>query len=252
MDSRHIHSNDWIEVEEKVPDQVAPLPRSQVVRVLTKGKGKKGRPSTMRLVLPRAMTPEIKRFSNAAFWDAETLDIPSSTASSYNFYTQITSGGGSQNRLGDAIFVDKVVVRLYIEQSTGITFTTADVAFVSDLEPAAGAPAWTDVFNGIGAASAAAYHVALPNFDKRFRFRYEKRASLPLAWNSSYWNGSTAIVSVKPQVVVFEIPVKRVVKYDGTSARPIAGSEMMIWGWSDTSSNTPKATASVEVFFQDA
>lgn len=250
--SRHIKSSDWEEIEDKVPDQVAEVSRSKTLHIATRGKGKKGKPRYVKLVIPRAMMPEIKRYVNAAFWDAETLDIPTSTASSSNFFTNIVNGGGSQNRLGDAILVDKVVVRLYIEQSTSITYTTADIAFVSDLEPAAGAPAWTDIFNGVGAAGAAAYHVAVPNFDKRTRFRYEKRASVPLHWGAAYWNGSTAVVSVVPKVLVFEIPYKRLVKYDGTAARPIAGSELMIWGWSDTNTNTPKATASVEVFFQDA
>ncbi len=249
----HETSSEWVDWEEKVPDQVPSVPRGkeQTVTVLTKGKGKKGKGKAMKLRIPRAMLPELKRHYSAAFWDAETLDIPTSTASSYDFFTQIAQGVAADSRLGDSIFVEKVVVRLYLEQSSSNTFTTADLAVVFDQEPAAGAPAWTDIFQGVGAAGVAAYHVVIPNYDKRFRFRYAKRATVPLAWASSYWNGSAGVVSIRPVTMTLEIPVKRRIQYDNTNGRPIRGCELMLWGWSDVSSNTPKCTASYEVFFSD-
>ncbi len=245
-------SSEWVDFETKVPDQVPSIARDKVqtISVYTKGKGKKGK--AVKLRIPRSLFPELKRRYSAAFWDAETLDIPTSTASSFNFFSQVAQGVAADSRLGDSIFVEKVVVRLYLEQSTGITFTTADFAAVFDQEPAAGAPAWTDIFQGVGAASAAAYHVAIPNYDKRFRFRYANRATVPLSWSAAYWNGSSAVVSVHPVTMTLEIPVKRRILFDNTSGRPIRGCELMLWGWSDTAANTPRATASYEIFFADA
>lgn len=236
-------------MEDKVPDQVSETTTSRKVKVQMPGKrGKVGRSLVLRI--PQGMLPELKRQYFAAFWDAETLDDPAATASNYQFFSQISQGSNSYNRLGDSIFVDRVVIRMIIVQSGDVSHETANLALVLDQEPAAGTPAWGDMFQGIGAASLQAYNVAIPNYDKRSRFKFIERASLPLAYTSAYGVGA-AFSSVMPRTITFDIPIKRHVRYDGTGARPYSGAELMIWGWSDVASNTPQATASVEIFFTD-
>lgn len=242
-------TSEWTQLEEHVSDEKS-LDATRGAKSLTvlTGSGKKQR--RVKLMIPRAFFPELKRMYQVGFWDAETMDAPSATASRFGFLANITVGGGATNRIGDSIYVENVIVRLHVEQSTSVTYTTANLAFVVDKEPAAGAPAWTDVFNGIGAASATCYDVAIPNYDKRARFVYAKRDTIPLAWSSSYYNAA-AIVSVKPYTAVYDIPIKRVVEFDG-SGSVYAGPELYLFGWSDVTSNTPKAYASYEIFFRDA
>ncbi len=246
-----IETSEWVEAEEKVPDQAtnadARLGKARVITVATgKGRRKRG----MRLRIPSALVPELKRQFLAAFWDNETLDAPSATASRFPVFAQITQGASAQQRLGDAIFVEKVVVRLCIEQNPSITFCSAHFAAVLDTEPAGSTPAWTDVFQGIGGASAGAYNVAIPNFDKRSRFVYKERTTVPLSPSAAYWNGSTALLCVRPVYVTLEIPIRKRVSYDDTSS-VYKGCELQLFGWSDTTSNTPKCWGSYETFFTD-
>jgi len=246
-------ASDWIDVERKNMDPTAE--RRVAVTVMTGkggkgGKGKKGK--MIKLRLPASVLPELKRHYAAAGWDAETLDIPTATASSYNFFTQIGIGTANDSRLGDAIFVERVVIRLYIAQSASATSSVANLALVQDLEPAAGAPAWTDMFQGVGGAGPAAYHVAIPNYDKRYRFKYLERAVIPLHWSAAYYASPSTFVSPGTTTLHFEVPIKRKVYYDNTNGRPVRGNELMLWGWSDTNTNTPQATMSYEIFFTDA
>ena len=246
----HIETSEWVEAEDfKVPDSVPPFESAAKLMTVQVGKGKKKRGVRMRI--PRGLLPELKRKFDPAFWDGETLDSPSATASQYALFAQIVQGTNAQNRLGDSIFVDKVVLRLHLEQSTSNTFSTACLAVVMDMEPAAGNPAWTDVFQGIGAATAPAYLNAIPNFDKRLRFSYKERMSIPLSWSGAYWNGSAATVSPHPKQIVMEIPVKRRVSYDN-SGGVYRGCELQLFGWSDLTANTPKVWGSYEIFFTDA
>jgi hypothetical protein len=246
-----IETSEWIEHEEKVPDQAtnadARLGRARVITVATgKGRRKRG----MRLRIPSALVPELKRQFLAAFWDGETLDAPSATASRFPVFAQITQGSSAQQRLGDSIFVEKVVVRLHFEQNTSITFCTAHIAAILDTEPAVGSPAWTDVFQGIGAAGSGAYNVAIPNFDKRSRFVYKERLTVPICPQGGYWNGSTAILLPRPVQVTMEIPIRKRISYDDT-ASVYKGCELQIFGWSDVTANVPKCWASYETFFTD-
>jgi len=243
--NKHTTGGDWTNIEEKVPDDVPEQPRSITVR--TGGKGKKG--GLQKLFLPRSMIPETKRMFSY-FWDAETLDAPSGGASSFFFLQDIAQGSNSTQRIGDSIFVKRIVIRLIIDQSAGNNTTTANLALIKDTEPAAASPAWTDLFQGIGGSSAAMYNVAIPNFDERSRFKYLKRITQPLVWQAAYYN---AAAFGTPQVISLTLvqEVNQQVSYNGTSATPERGAEISLWGWSDLTANTPKCNASMEIFFTD-
>ncbi len=215
-----------------------------------KAHGKKLR--KMRMTLPRFLMPELKRAFSAAFWDAETLDDPGTGASAYNFLSQIEQGANPTQRVGDVIFVDEIVLRLYMEQSSSTTFSTAEFRLIEDREPAAGAPGWNTVFNGIGGASVQSYHVAIPDFDQRWRFKYLKEGSFPQAWTASSVNGGVTTSAIRPVSMTWRIPVKREIMYNSTSAYPVRGGEFILFGWSSLSANTPKVWASYEIFFTDS
>lgn len=237
-------SEDWIDTEEKE----SPVRQSLTGGMKFRMKGKRGV-----ITVPRSIfRAEIKRMYNAAFWDNETFDAPSNTASSYNFFTQITVGGGAANRVGDVIRVHKLVIRLICLPNSNITLQTNSVAVIRDKEPGAGTYAWTDAYNGIGAANVLAYHVAIPNFDKRFRFDYLATKRICTGLSTIVYNGAATVGSVK--CIAFEIVlnVNKQIRYDNTTARPYQGCEYTIWGWSEDVANTPQWTASYEVFFSDA
>jgi hypothetical protein len=240
-------ADEFTMVEDKAPDDVGLFGKASAVMVKV-GKGKK---KTM-IRLPRSLIPELKRLVLPAFWDQETLDDPGHTASLFSFLGQIGQGTGASNRLGDAIIVERIVIRYHVEQSASQSFCTAVLELIEDKEPAVGAPVWTDVFQGIGGASTSAYLVAVPNFDKRSRFSYLKRRTMPLSWQAASYNGST--VTNAPAVTdgVMVILPKRRVEFDNTSAPPYKGAEFRLFGWSDITANTPKITASAEIYFTDA
>lgn len=231
--------------------------------VLTKsGRGSRGqkpmtkralyarRKAVQRLGLPRFLAPELKRIA-AYFWDAETLDDPGTGASGYAFFGDITQGTTQSSRTGDVIFVHKVVLRLYMEQSTSVNFSTAEIRLFMDMEPAAGGPSWTTAFNGIGGASIQTYHVAYPANDNRFRFRYLREQSVSQAWSAASYNGSGVTNAIKPFSEVWDVPINKEVRYSGSSGRPVAGCELELFAWSSINSNTPKLWASYEIFFTD-
>ncbi len=244
-------TSEWVELEEKVPDQVGAFGnRGRDLMVTLPGKGKKGK--KVKLRIPSSMIPELKRYYQVAFWDVETLNSPAGTASSYNILQNITPGTSAITRLGDAIYIEKIVIRLLVYQVTTITFTTANIAVVIDNEPAVGSPAWTDIWQDIGGSDPGAYDVAIPNYDKRFRFNIVREARIPLEWAAAYWNGSTALISTRPQLLVLDIPIKRRVMYNGATGAPYRGCNISVWGWSDANANPPLAQGSYEVFFRDA
>jgi hypothetical protein len=215
-------------------------------------KGHRKRMQAMRLILPRALLPELKRAFNVAFWDAETLDDPGTGASTYYLLSQIAQGSNPTQRIGDVIYVHRVVIRMYIEQSSSATFSTAELRLVADTEPAAGGPAWTTVFQGIGGSSIQAYHVAIPDFDLRWRYKYLREVSVPMSWTASSVNAGVTTSAIRPVSAVWDIKVDREVAYNSTSAYPVKGQELILWGWSSLNANTPKCWASYEIFFTDA
>jgi hypothetical protein len=253
--NKQVVTSDWSIVEEKVPDQTSASDggrgRSGFRKIKVGGR------KAVTISIPRQLFPELKRATNAAFWDAETLDVPSTGASFYQFFAQITQGNGAQNRTGDVIFVEKLVLRLYVEFSTAEGFVTPVFALVMDKEPAvieatAAFPAWTDVFQGIGGASSKAYLTAVPNYDKRWRFQYLKRIEMPTAACAVLTTGSAYVAVTQPRCVTLEIPIKKTIKYDSTMGAPYAGAEIYLIGWSDVASNVPKCNGSYEIFFSDA
>jgi len=243
-------ADDWVETEAKVPEETATVyvPKGAKNIVVATGKGKKKKMVTLRI--PSALFPELKRYVNAEFWTAETLDDPATGASQYSIFTSIVQGSAATNRNGDMIRIKNVVLRFYLLPSTSLTNTTVEIAVVRDKEPATGVPGYTTIWQG-GLANVKGYHAAVPNYDKRTRFDIMRMEHCAMDWAAAYYNAA-AIVSVKPITLMMDLPVNKVVRYDGTGARPYSGSELEVFGWSDVSSNTPQAFASLEVFFVDA
>jgi hypothetical protein len=248
MSKQPLH--DFEVVDEKRPvDQMSQTyrPKQRVTTIVTqKGKGKAAK--TVRLRIPLPMAPEIKRFFNAEFWSAETIDDATS-ASFYSVFTNIVQGDQATNRQGSMIRVLKVVLRLYLVPSSSQASATAvTTALVLDNEPAQGQPGFTTVWQG-GLATLPAYQCAIPNYDKRSRFRYLRRDHTPMLWTAV--NQTGPVVCVRPEFLTIDQPINRTVKYDGTAARPYGGCELELQAWSDISANTPKAYGAIEVFFTD-
>jgi hypothetical protein len=247
----------WVELEEKVPDDVPSYGgrgMSKTMTVLAPGKGKKGKGKRLKLRIPRSMIPEVKRQAFAAFWDMQAMKNPSvdTTAARYNLFDDIALGTGSANRLGDAVFVEKIVIRLMVHGQSAETFGVSTVAVVMDTEPASSVANWLDMFSGIGAGNTGLYDVAIPEQDERFRFRYLREVRFPHYWSAAYYNAGTT-AAVIPHCVTLDIPIKRRVMYDATQTKPVAGCNVGIHGWSDTTLGTwPRAYGSYEIFFRDA
>jgi hypothetical protein len=251
--------SDWSIVEEKGLDPsggTASGGRGRGSFRTMKIGGKNAREVTLRI--PRALFPELKRLVNPAFWNAETIDAPTATLSTYGFFSQIVQGSGAQNRTGDVVRVERIIIRGYITFSQSQAQVTPCFALVMDKEPAvvnsiAAAPAWTDMFQGIGAAGAPAYLVAVPNYDKRWRFEFLKRIQMPTAaCVAPVLAGFIPAYITQPRYFEIDVPLKRLIKYDSTMGTPYAGGELSLVGWSDVVANTPQVTASYEVYFSDA
>jgi hypothetical protein len=253
-----IATSDWAIVEEKVPDQTGASDggrgRSGFKTIKIGGKRNK----QVMLRIPRALFPELKRIYNPAFWNNETIDIPTNPLSIFGFFSQIVQGSGAQNRTGVVIMVERIVIRLYITFSQSQAQVTPCFALVMDKEPAvveaiASAPAWLDMFEGIGGASAPAYLVALPNDDKRWRFDYLKRVQVPTAaCVAPVLAGFVPAYITQPRYIEIDVPIRKSIKYDSVSGTPYAGGELNLAGWSDVGTNVPLVTASYELFFSDA
>ncbi len=248
-------ASDWVDLESKVVDNAKPM-ASQGRRLTTikLGKGKRSR----KLRVPRNMVGggELKRAFSATVWNAQTLGAPSGGTTAFGLFSNIANGTASVNRIGDVIRVQRVVMRGYLEWSSSETFSTASVAVVLDNEPATQAttsslPAWTEVFQGIGGSTSAQYNVAIPNDNKRWRFNFLRRLTVPSALTALTWNGTTTIAAARPQVFELDIPINRLVEYDPSSAVPYKGCECVVYGWSDVTSNDPKISLSYEIFFTD-
>lgn len=246
-------TNEWVDVERKVPDQVGPYgngPAFQTVHLQAAGKGRKGKARQIALRIPRNMLKqEIKRWFNTALFDNATIDSPAGTPLKTNSFGTITSGGGAINRLGDAILVHEVVFRYMITPDAASTWTVADLAWLIDNEPAVGLSNWNVPFNTIGAGSAALYNVAIPAYDTRFRYKQLQRETIPMCNRALMWNGASTLASVLPQVGTVRLKLNRRVMYDATNA-VYAGCELPFYAWS--SGGAAKLFMSVEVFFSDA
>jgi len=148
-------------------------------------------------------------------------------------------------------FSSKIVIRMQLVASTSAAPHTAVIALNLDMEPAvvesiAAAPAWGDLYQGIGAANVEAVTVAIPNYDKRARFRYLKHITEPMTPMAAFAN-----VLYQQKYITIEHTVNKRVRYDSTIGTPYAGCEMFLCGWSDLTANVPKVEASYELFFTD-
>lgn len=252
---RHeVTASEWVNLEEKQPDNPRSAGGSNFMRVTLpgKGKGKKGKGKAMVLHIPRSLMPELKRMFNAAFWDAETLDNPTGPASSYEFFNQITQGVGATQRIGDCVFIENIVLRLQLQQSPSISQCTTVIELIGDKQPAAVIPTWNDIFQGIGGASAVAYLTAIPNFDERNRFRYLQRETIPMSWSAiAFDTGNTQHAAAAPKSITINLPIKKKIMYNGTGG-VYAGMTLYLWAWSELTANTPHMNGSFEIFFTDA
>lgn len=252
METKEHELGEWVSMETRPPDQVGPSgrrPKNTTVSVVT-GKGRKAK--NVKLRIPASMFPEIKRYYQVCGIDAQAVGQPGASSVQKDIFAGVTSGTGAGQRLGNSIFVKKVVFRLYCVQDTTINFSNLNFAFVHDLEPAAAAPLWSTVWEP-GGSGAGQYNVVIPADDERFRYKYDQRFTVPLHWTAVAWNGSTYATSTKPFTGVVEIPINRRIDYSSSAtARPFKGEELTMWAWSDAGSNKPFLTASWEVFFTDA
>jgi len=244
-------ASDWAVVESKTgPPSTAKMSRISIPQ----GTGKNGRKKKDVVIhIPRSFIPEVKRMFNAAFWDAETLDDPVVGFSTFGFFSQVTQGNGAQNRQGDYIFVNKLVIRIQLIGSVSAPSHTAVLALNLDKEPAvvesiASPPSWSDYYQGIGGAGLAAYTVPIPNYDKRARFGYLKHITEPMTPMSVSPGGS---VFYQEKYITIEHTFNRKIRYDSTMGTPYAGCEAFLIGWSNLAANVPKAEASYELFFTD-
>lgn len=242
-------TTDWVDLEEKVVDNVKPVQKGRTRTIIIPKAGKKGKP--LRLTIPVALKPEVKRWFEVAFWNDDLVASPAGTPLIYTIMQKIVSGTGPTQRIGNVIKVLKVVLRLHIYQVTTLTFTTVNIAVVKDTEPVGGQPGWTAVFQTIGGAGTGAYNTAIPAQDTRFRYQYLKEAKVPLEWTAAYWNGSAAVISTKPHCMTLEIPINQYTEYISTTGSPGKGFEIHLMAWSDTNSNIPKINGSYEIFYTD-
>lgn len=222
-----------------------------VVRSRTITLGRDGRIPAY--LLPRSLKPEVKRQFAAASWDAETLDDPAHTPSRFGFFVNIAQGVGGDGRVGDQVNVKRLLIRGHVRANTTSTYNQTVLCLIKDTEPAAGVPAWTDVFQGIGAASLDSYMNPILNFDKRFRFRIVKLKRYGLGWKSAVQAVGGGSILNSPQIVpfVFNIPMNQSVKFDGTGA-VTNGCEYYLFGWSTQNTNTPVAYMGYQTYFTDA
>lgn len=246
-------ADDWVEAETKAPDDMSMVDRiGRGPRTLTVMQGKGKKKKAVKLRIPAALFPEMKRFVSPEVWSAVNIADPATGASQISCYTLIAQGTTAQTRNGDMIRVIKAVLRMYFRpNSSAVPSSTVDLAAVQDSEPAAGVPTFPQVFQG-GLASLYGYHCAVPNYDKRGRFVSKKRDAVPQVTTAAYISGGgVTSLYVRPVTLVWDIPINRVVKYDGANARPYQGSELEIFAWSDVSANMPTAWAALEIFFVD-
>lgn len=203
-------------------------------------------------LFPSSLKGEIKRYFNPSFWTAETLDDPVTGISSYNILSNIAQGVLPTQRVGDSIFVKMIKIRGLIKQSGGTQVNNCVIALIEDREPAAGQPAFNDVFQGGGATLTDGLN-AIMNDDKRARFKIKRLLRFNLMWQSAVQAVGGGSILATPEQQFFDITLKinKRVKFDNTNARPYAGSEYMLWGWSDLSSNTPQVYASVQAWYTD-
>lgn len=205
---------------------------------------------THHIEIPRPIVAEIKRTFQAAFWDNETLDSPAGTFSAFSFINQIGQGVGANERLGDQVVVLGLRIRFIAIQSIAVAHFPARLDLVVDKQPAAGASAWTDLYQGIGGANANAYIVAIPDFDRRTRYEYLDSRILVSSWTAAYADGGGAHIAVKPMVGEFDVRINRKIKFDSNVI--MSGVEYWLYGWGVQNSDTTQVTASYELFFQDA
>lgn len=199
---------------------------------------------------------ETKIFDDAE-WNQETID-DYSAPSMLETVLEIPQGNTFETRVGNKIFVDRILVKCRFSTSISQAYPGISVAVVEDLEPSARgadtkAQLWDKCFKNT--ASAVTNMMALPRPGYNSRFRVKKFMYLPLNPGGSYYDTAAANPRWTPvtQHVTLKIPVNKVISYESNATgQPIGGSTYYVFAWSDTNSNTTKVDAVSRVYFKDA
>ena len=188
---------------------------------------------------------------NAEFWTAETLDDPATGASRYGFLADITQGGNDKQRIGDQIYLKRIIIKLHLHQSASSPSNIVRLALVQDTEPAAGVPNWSDIWQG-GLANTESYMQAIKNYDKGHRFRILRQFSRTLQWGAATINAGTVTGAPQKMSIVINKAINKKIWYDGAATVPYKGCELYLFAWGENNSNTVQAYGSYQVFFTDA
>lgn len=224
-------------------------------RSVSGGASKRRKPTAV-VSVPRAVVrslkPELKRHNYPAFASQQTLNHAAG-AFTYAFCAQIAQGVTGSTRVGDQIFAKRLTVRGNISQNATAVFERAVVCFVQDSQPAAGTPGFTDVFAG-GLPLDTDYFNPILNDDKRRRFKILKLMRWPLMWQAAVQAPGGASVLASPQSHAWEcsIPINRKISYNEAVSAPYMGCEIIMFAWSDSTSNLPFLDASGFMSFTDS
>lgn len=233
--------------------KAAPRKKSNVARRTGKvvGRWSGGRVVPI-AAIPRSLRPELKRANFPAFFSQTHIASPSVGVSTKAFLAGIAQGVGGSQRVGDQIFAKRLTIRGNISQNQTAVFERAVVCIVLDAQPAAGVPGFNDVFAS-GLPLDTDYFNPILNDDKRRRFKILRLLRWPLMWQAAVQAVGGGSILASPQSHPFEISVKinKKVSYNEASAPPYMGCEVIMFAWSDSTSNLPFLDASAFLSFTD-
>lgn len=192
-----------------------------------------------RVYVPRSLQPEVKRKNYPAFASQQTLNHAAG-AFTYAFLAQIAQGVTGGTRVGDQLFAKRLTLRGNISQNATAVFERAVVCIVLDSQPAAGVPSFTDVFQG-GLPLDTDYFNPILNDDKRRRFKILRLLRWPLMWQAAVQATGGASILASPQSHAWEcrVNINRKVAYNENAGAPYQGCEVLMFAWSDSTSNLP-------------
>lgn len=209
--------------------------------------------------LPRALRPANKMYSDNSTWIGETVDSYTSP-SILSLCAPITQGVNLSQRIGIEIFVKSVELSFVINTSSSEDLTHMRLALVYDKQCS------SETLGGFGTGQAylddcydtsnsgtnalqAVYALRDEGTLQRYITLYDE--AWILAYDASQASGS-APVSGSPSVHRhMVIPVNKKVRwnnYDTANAIPETG-DLVLFGWSDTNTNTPTLFLNFRVNF---
>lgn len=197
------------------------------------------------------MRPERKMYDLKAFWDDETFDSYTNY-SVFSLNAGIAQGTNDGQRIGNRVTVKSLHIVGEVTASPSNPVSAFRIAVVLDRFPNQNiVPTWSDIWESSGTSATNLVPLRNSSTPQRYVVLYSRMFSVGYITQTGTSLASLGTAAPPKRFINIYKRMNLPVQYTGTDTNLIQTNNIVIFGWSDTNVNTPRADFNARIEYVD-